>query len=367
MKIARLLLLLLLLLPAFFAAGKTPAEEPLFVVQSNDIDPTTPSSQAGNRWYHWIGVDPVVSHLETGLAIDSDQFAGRGQRMDVQTDAPISAVQLKVKRIGNPGPLRWEMGSGWGKADLGSGRVSPQAAGVQYERFVTLAVQPAPVKQIFLRLKADSGRCPDDYYAVYCTWSKTPDEQTVLRSYIGVQQTGMMYRMLQPDGRGAALDADGKPVGEGASMMTRLLAAQGDPGRRAILPGEEEPYRFVDDLTAGIDPRLAGLPRPDAKAEEGEIVLSQDWKIRVAAPRSPQVETAVADLQQFLRERMRIEMAVAWEKSEHPAASRPGRAERAILLSQGPDLPDGPRRAAGYRFEAATAGVRIHGFDGPGV
>ena len=53
------------------------AASPLYVLQSNDVDPSAPTSQPNGRWYHWIGVDPVVTHLETGIAVDAGSYAGR--------------------------------------------------------------------------------------------------------------------------------------------------------------------------------------------------------------------------------------------------------------------------------------------------
>src|SRR3972149_12164777 len=113
----------------------------------------------------------------------------------------------------------------------------------------------------------------------------------------------MMYRMIRPDPHGRALEPDGRPVAEGASMMSRLLTAEPGPDRRRLLPGEEEPYRFVDDLTAGVDPRRAGLPWPDVRAADGEIVLTEAWQIRVSGPHPPQAETAVGDLAGVLRQK----------------------------------------------------------------
>ena len=82
------------------AAHTATASEPLYVLQVNDPDPTAPTSQPAGRWYHWLGVDPAVTHLETGVAVDAGPFAGRGQRIDVQEPAPVAAVQVKIKRIG---------------------------------------------------------------------------------------------------------------------------------------------------------------------------------------------------------------------------------------------------------------------------
>ena len=84
-------------------------------------------------------------------------------------------------------------------------------------------------------------------------------------------------------------------------MMSRLLTTEPGPGRRRLLPDEEEPYAFVEDLVAGVDPRRAGLPWPNAQPDRGDIVVADGWQIRIAAPRSPQVETAVCDLCDFLR------------------------------------------------------------------
>ena len=150
-----------------WAASNTP---PLYILQANDQDPTSPTSQPSGRWYHWLGCDPAVTHLETGLAIDSAALAGLGQRIRLATAAPVAAIQVKVKRIGQPGRLCWGAGTAWGRDDLGHGQIPAQSVPVQFERFVTLAIRPVETPVVFLRLRAVSGRCPDDYYAVYCTW-----------------------------------------------------------------------------------------------------------------------------------------------------------------------------------------------------
>ena len=332
----------------------------LSVLQSNDVDPTTPSSQPGGRWYHWIGTDAAVTHLETGLAIDAGRHAGRGQRIAVAADAPAVAVQIKLKRIGNPGALRWEAGTAWGKDDLGKGEIPADSVRRTYEHFVTARIKPVRAREIFLRLRARSGECPDDYYAVYCTWRKSHGERATVRSYAGVHRVGMMYRLMRDDPSGEALGADGRPMAEGPSMMTRLLTTQPGMGRRQLLDDEEEPFAFVEALAAGRDPRHFGLPWPGLKPQEGEIALRNGWQIRVAAPRSRQVETAVADLRGFLARRMGVAMEVVWGASDAGAP-------RSIVVTQSPSLADGPRRPAGYRFVAGEDRVRIHGFDSRGV
>ena len=62
---------------ASFAGRAAEPTSPLYISQSNDADPTAPTSQPGGRWYHWLGSDPAVTHLETGLAVDAQKFAGR--------------------------------------------------------------------------------------------------------------------------------------------------------------------------------------------------------------------------------------------------------------------------------------------------
>ena len=135
-------------------AGAAPAARPLYILQANDLDPTAPSSQPAGRWYHWLGCDPAVTHLETGLAIDSAAMAGRGQRIELAVAAPVAAIQVKLKRIGRPGALCWEAGTARGRADLGRGQIPPERVAIHYERFLTLAIQPARTPVIFLRIRA---------------------------------------------------------------------------------------------------------------------------------------------------------------------------------------------------------------------
>jgi hypothetical protein len=90
------------------------------------------------------------------------------------------------------------------------------------------------------------------------------------------------------------------------------------------------------------------------------MALGNGWRIQVAAPRSPAVVTAVGDLADLLRRRMRLSIDVVWD-----AAAQAG--PRTITLGEGPGLPDGPRVAAGYRFVAKGEQICIHGRDARGV
>jgi hypothetical protein len=339
-------------------AAAVPGGE-LYILQDNDVDPTAPSSQVGGRWYHWMGVDPVVTHLETGMAIDAGAYRGVGQRIDVPRPAALWAIEIKLKRIGWPGPLVWQAGSAPGKDDLGSGQVPAERVSGQYEHFVRLRLEPRRPPAIYLKLGAITGQCPQDYYAAYCTWRTNDPRKARIDCYTGTSEVGMMYRALRADPRGAALAANGKPMSQGASMMSRLLTTEPGPGRRKLLPDEEEPFQFVERLAAGEDPRHAGLPWTTLAAGPGEIALGPDWRIRVAAPRSPQVVTAVDDLAGFLRRRMKLPLPVAW------GAAPPE--PRTITLTQGKQMPGGPVVPAGYRYEAGPQGIRIHGYDPCGV
>jgi hypothetical protein len=326
----------------------------LFILQANDVDPTAPTSQPNGRWYHWLGVDPVVTHLETGVAVDSGVFAGRGQRIDVRQPAKLAAAQVKIKRIGKPGPLLWQAGTALGKNDLGKGKVPPEQFSVQYEHFVTLPLKAVAASVVYLRLSAASGRCPEDYYAVYCTWRENDPRKAKINCYTGHEEVGMMYRALHADPNGAALEADGTPIIQGASMMTRLLTREAAPNRRQLLAGEDDPFQFVEKIARGDDPRRVGLPWSGLKPEKDEIVIGRDWRICVAAPRSPQVETAVADLAEFFRTCMKLSLRVAWDSTAQPKA-------KTITLTQGKGKP------AGYRYVAGADGVHINGFDPNGV
>jgi hypothetical protein len=357
-RLLTLAALCLTVTPRCFA--ETANHDKLYILQANDIDPTSPTSQPEGRWYHWLGCDPAITHLETGIAIDSGQYAGRGQRITVGQPSPIHAVQVKIKRIGQPGPLCWEAGTAWGRNDLGTGQIAASSIHANYEHFVTLPLQSRPTPTIYLRLRAASGQCPADYYAVYATWKEDHSQTAKAHGRKGSHPAAMMFRALREDPHGAALAADGTPIVEGASMMTRLLTVQPGKDHRELLPKEEDPYAFVESLAAGCDPRKAGLPWPDLHAEPGEIRLDGDWQLQVAAPHSPQVDTAVADLEGFLRRPLKRPVATVWEPSAKPRA-------RTITLTQGPDLPEGPRRSAGYRYVAGADGVQIHGYDARGV
>ncbi|MBM3889516.1 MAG: hypothetical protein FJ388_10360 [Verrucomicrobia bacterium] len=337
---------------------------------------------------------------------------------------------MKIKRIGRPGPLVWQAGSALGKDDLGKGQVPPEKFSVNYEHFVTLPLAAAAPQVVYLRLSAASGRCPEDYYAVYCTWRENDPRKAKLNCYTGPAEIEMMYRALHSDPNGAALEKDGTPIIQGASMMTRLLTreaglgetmqlghsdgtphpgplpsqarGEGNPpqarlsapngpgqkeannlslsprqwgegrgegpselhrpalGRRQLLEGEEEPFEFVEKIARGDDPRRVGLPWRGLRAAKDEIVIGRDWRICVAAPRSPQVETAVNDLAEFFQNCMKLKLRVVWEPAARPAA-------KTIALTQGKDLPDGPTAPAGYRYVAGADGVHIHGCDPNGV
>ena len=132
-------------------------------------------------------------------------------------------------------------------------------------------------------------------------------------------------------------------------------------GRRQLLAGAEEPFAFVEKLAGGKDPRYVGLPWPGLRPAKNEFAINDEWQIRVAAPESPQVKTAVKDLVVFFCETMGAAVgSVIWTSDARPAP-------RTILLTQGKDLPGGPTAPAGYRYSAGDDGVHIHGSDPCGV
>ena len=139
--------------------------------------------------------------------------------------------------------------------------------------------------------------------------------------------------------------------------MNRLLTAQPGPGRRQLLPDEEEPFQFVEKLAAGVDPRLAGLPWPGIRPKPGEIAIDRHWRICVAAPRSAQVVTSFADLAAVFKNSMKVRLEVVWSSSARPAEDD--------HLDAGKALPDGPTN------QPATAVAEgrdyIHGYDPCGV
>jgi hypothetical protein len=182
--------------------------------------------------------------------------------------------------------LVWRAGTAPGQDDLGKGQVPPEKFSVNYEHFVTLPLTPAAPSVVYLRLSAASGRCPEDYYAVYCTWRENDPRKAKINCYTGHDEIGMMYRALHSDPNGAALEKDGTPIIQGASMMTRLLTREAEPGRRQLLDGEEEPFEFVEKLARGDDPRRVGLPWRGLRPAKDEIVIGRDWRICVAAPQS---------------------------------------------------------------------------------
>ena len=239
---------------------------PLYILQANDPDPTSPTSQPAGRWYHWLGCDPAVTHLETGLAVDAAAMAGRGQRIRLASAAAVAAIQVKVKRIGQPGPLCWEAGTAWGRDDLGHGQVAAHHVPVHYERFVTLAIRPTHAPLVFLRLRAATGRAPDDYYAVYCTWRENHPQKVLVNAYDGKHAVGMMFRALRNDPYGEALESDGRPVGEGASMMTRLLSGQAGGGSPATFARRGRTVRLHRSAGRRRRPAAGGpsLARPKA-------------------------------------------------------------------------------------------------------
>src|SRR5512135_407876 len=103
--------LTLALLLGIAGTAHSATREELFILQANDVDPSAPTSQPTGRWYHWLGVDPAVTHLETAVAVDAAAYAGRGQRIEVRQPAKLAAAQVKIKRIGRPGPLVWQAGT----------------------------------------------------------------------------------------------------------------------------------------------------------------------------------------------------------------------------------------------------------------
>ena len=124
-------------------------------------------------------------------------------------------------------------------------------------------------------------------------------------------------------------------------------------GRRQLLAGEEEPFQFVEKLAGGQDPRHIGLPWPGLRPAKDEIAIDDRWQIRVAAPRSPQVDTAVNDLIVFFSGKMSLRPAKVTFTPTAPAGA----------ANDPPHARQGPARRADRAGRLSLLGRRRRGAD----
>lgn len=205
-------------------------------------------------------------------------------------DARAAAVRMKVMKAGEPGPLRYRLGSRPGAADLADGSVPAEAVTAYFETFVRFDLHGARLpaaKKIYITLSVEGAG--SGHYEVFGT-SGAGEEGTINLDYGAVTP-----RYAQ----GEAYDGPGHPIAAtdlAFQVVTKNFASH-----------SEEPFAFLREVTGPIHYRKARNRR--AQPGGGEVRLDGSWRIEMPTGAQEVVRTAAAGFQSFLAEEMDVHIA----------------------------------------------------------
>jgi hypothetical protein len=257
---------------------------------------------------------PFVTHN-----LDSDQGTLIRGWFYVSNQSPVfSGLAVKVSRVGRPGGLLMRFGTREGAADIGEARLRSAQIPPQLDLWQQALIKPVrldPTRLYYFELSAEWGEAPKNYYVVY-----------------GPKPLG------------------GSDYDPHFALSYRVITT-GEPMLQA---GQEETYGFMRTL---LEPYRAGPPLVRADAvprQDGEIALTREWSVDAPADADPVVTTAAADLNDFLRNGLKVDVTV------------PENSKTAIRLRVSPSL-KGVSTEEGYRVEAGPDEITIAGIAPRGV
>jgi hypothetical protein len=275
--------------------------------------------------------------------VDGDRFAGLGRIITMPPRAQdVCGVRFKVTRVGSPGRLLYRLGRTKGGSEIASGAIAADDVVPLYELLYGgdfPAQKVVPGQKLYLTLRAERGKYPDDYYLVY---GPRP-------------------------GQGAPADAQGEPISppgqKGVSLSYQLRTSVGSGDS----PRGEERFAFVREITAPPYAHARRLRDPDRKPRPGETAIDRSWTI-VGPPRGNRViDTAIEDIETYFDRCLAVHLAVSRERLSPETLQR----ERVIVVGEATSLP--PQLAAGlkpsesYRVKVEPRRVVLCGADDRGA
>ncbi len=274
--------------------------------------------------------------------VDCDQHAGVGQIITVPPHAQdVCGVRFKATRVGSPGRLLYRLGRTSGGSEIASGAVPADDVLPLYELLYGGDFPPqqiVPGEKLYLTLRAERGRYPEDYYLVY---GPRP-------------------------GHGSPAASQGEPLArpgqKGFPLSYHLWTSvgPGDP------PRAEERFAFVRQATAPPYSHARRLRDPARKPRPDEMAVDGSWTI-VGPPRGNRViDAAIGDLQTYLDRCLAVRLAVAHEKLSPQTLQR----ERVIVVGEAATLPQfaaGLKPPESYRVKIDPRRIVLCGADDRGA
>lgn len=274
--------------------------------------------------------------------VDAGDYSGVGQAIVIPVGGKdVCGVRFKVSRAGSPGRLVWALGRTPGGTEIASGAIPAEEIIPLYDLscggdFPRQEVTPG--ERLYLRLRAERGQFPEDYYLAY---GPRPGRGT------------------PEEAEGEGLDAAREKA---FSLSFRLLTSIG-PGEEADSEGR---FEFVRRITTPPYANAKLLRDPERKARPDETVVDSNWTIVAPVEGNEVIDTAVEDLRVFLARSMGVDTVVARETLSAEALKR----EKAIVVagaSMLPDLADGLTTPESYRVKVDARRIVLCGVDDRGA
>jgi hypothetical protein len=151
-------------------------------------------------------------------------------------------------------------------------------------------------------------------------------------------------------------------LGIGGAARAQVSAKQFEDQALPALDVEES-YEFLRQHTEGLSPR----PRdPDLRPRADELEIGEGWSIEIPADASPALVTAGEELQRYLKDAMRVQVAVT-----RPAQPGDWRGRQRVIVAAARDrLPgcgDQLKASKDYRLVVSGSTIAVCGLDDHGA
>jgi dienelactone hydrolase len=290
--------------------------------------------QPDGRDYTYMPVERQTPGPSDGLAdtsaatlpylthdLDSSQEARVAGRFHVSPESPIfEGLAIKMSRVGVPGDVIFCFGSKDGASDIGEARIPAQDIHPVFDLMYKAQIKPVrldPSKLYFFEVRALSGKAPLDYYLVYGPKPLGGNDYS--------PDFGLSFEVL-----GTTRSANPIQVEQRFEFVRRLL----------------DPYTGgLPVITRGARP-----PGPD------EISINNRWSIRTDMAGDEVLEAAAADLSQFFRSALKVDV----NTSRNAAGPH-------IDLRVMPSGVAGVTAIEGYRVDVGKTEIEIRALSSRGV
>lgn len=335
------------------------------------------SGPAPQPWLASHEYDPI-SDAVVSWTLAAGERVGQSFRVEGKGES-LRAFRIKLVRFGTPPPLRYRIGTAWGRSEFGSGKIPAERVSLFFERWIGVDF-PSPRSlsagnRYVLQLEVEEGDGEGHYelfgtasealpasnfhrrYQYLPTWGEVPEEEPELENPMNLDYGAKTPRYAG----GSALDPQGRPL-EALDFAFQISGISPPPREEAEL---EERFAFVEDQL--LSP--VHTARPAAQVEPrapGEVEITSEWTLLLPPGATPLIESAAADFADFLQTGWSLSLS----RRQASPAELDAPASPSLVVATRHQLPQAARsltRSQSFLLEVSEGRIVLCGYDERGV